>query len=231
MALKAYLEPNTHESERRTSNRRALRLETSGTLPRGIEANVTIHNISAAGLLIESDSPLGVGEVLSIALPEIGPVGAEVVWESGRLYGCAFEQALGEAVLAAAQLKGMPQIGGNAQSVPTRAPTRDTARTLATGDPLGVKLNRLRRERGLTLEQVATALGVSKPTVWAWEKGKARPILERFAAIAKALGVEQDDLIENGGTGSEAAILDDCRQRLAAAYQVAPSRIRIMIDL
>jgi len=32
-----------------------------------------------------------------------------------------------------------------------------------------------RYEAGLTLKDVAGAVGVSKPTVWSWEKGKARP--------------------------------------------------------
>lgn len=225
--LLAHLEPQPAYVEGRRHPRRALRLETTGAIPGGVEANVTVHNMSVAGLLIETQMQLEVGDVLAVGLPDVGPVGAEVVWESGHLYGCAFEQALGEAALAAAQLKGMPQIGGDAPN----APMTDTARPLVMRDPLGVKLNRLRRERGLTLEQVANTLGVSKPTVWAWEKGKARPLPERFAAIAKALGVEQDDLIDSTGTGSEAAILDDCRQRIAAAYQVAPSKIRIMIDL
>ena len=67
---------------------------------------MTIHNISAAGLLLETDLTLGVGEVLAIELPDIGPVGAEIVWQSGHLFGCAFQQALGEAALAAAQLRG-----------------------------------------------------------------------------------------------------------------------------
>ena len=54
-----------------------------------------------------------------------------------------------------------------------------------------LRLNHLRRERGMTLAQVASALGVSKPTVWAWEKGKARPLPERIAAIAESSAGER----------------------------------------
>ena len=94
---------------------------------------------------------------------------------SERLYGCAFEQALGEAALAKTQLKSRPAAASSAPRVLSK-------KSIGTG--LGPQLNRLRRERSLTLEQVANALGVSKPTVRAWEKGKARPLPERISAIA-----------------------------------------------
>ncbi len=227
--LRAHLEPRPDKAEGRRHPRRALRLETIGELPSGIEANVTVHNMSVAGLLIETEIPLSVGDILAVGLPDIGPVGAEVVWESGRLFGCAFEQALGEAALAAAQLQG--QFLGDRSSPTPAAPQTAVSPGLPTHDPLAVKLNRLRRERGLTLEQVAAELSVSKPTVWAWEKGKARPLPERYAAIAQALGVDEEELTQSTAPGSESAIVEDCRQRLASAYRVPTNKIRIMIDL
>jgi transcriptional regulator with XRE-family HTH domain len=227
MALKAHLEPGTLQLEGRRQPRRALRLETSGVLPGGLEANVTIHNISPAGLLLETGLSLGVGEVLAIDLPQLGPVGAEIVWASERLYGCAFEQALGEAALAAAELRG--EIGAGRRPDPDALAARHIS---APGDTLGIRLGRLRRERGLTLAQVAAALDVSKPTVWAWEKGKARPLPERIGAIAQVLGVGEADLAENGTrTGEGAALVDECRRRIAAAYGTDPQAIRIMIEV
>ena len=227
MALKAHLDKPAVSAapavDARRHPRRALRLETSGTLPEGIEANVTIHNISLAGLLIETDLPLDVGEVLAVDLPEVGPVGAEIVWESGHLFGCAFQQALGEAALAAAQLRGQaPEAVGR---------KKENALAIGAGDALGVRLNRLRRERGLTLAQVAAQLGVSKPTVWAWEKGKARPIPERLGAIAKALGVDEDVLVDAGSGDEGSLVVDDCRNRIASAYGIQPKNVRIMIEI
>lgn len=222
--LQAHLEAAQDPQDGRRHPRRALRLETTGALPDGVEANVTIHNLSAAGLLIESATPLKVGDVLAVGLPDFGPVGAEVVWESGNLYGCAFEQALGEAALAAAQLRGNPQVG----ATPPIAPQPSG---LGAADRLGPKLNRLRRERSLTLEQVADALGVSKPTVWAWEKGKARPIPERIPAIAAALGVSEEELATATPAGGEAGLVEECRQQIAAAYGVSLSKVRILIEL
>jgi len=209
-----------------------LRLDTSGELEDGSLANVTLHNISAAGLLIESDVDIAVGEVLTLILPEHGPVGAEIVWQSGRLFGCAFEQALGEAALAAAQLRGGNALGAGPQT-DIGAPPAAQAKPLGGGIamPLGGKLNRLRREKGLTLAQIAEALGVSKPTVWAWEKGKARPLPERIDAIAEILGVTRADLTEDEAGSSGGALVAECRNKLADAYGVAPGSVRIMIEV
>ena len=83
----------------------------------------------------------------------------------------------------------------------------------------------------MTLAQVAEALDVSKPTVWAWEKGKAKPLPERLGAIADVLGVDEAELSESSEGGPGAALVEDCRQRLAASYGVPPQNIRIMIEI
>lgn len=226
MALKAHLEQTTLAPEGRRQPRRALHLETSGALPEGISANVTIHNISAAGLLLETELPMDVGEVFQIDLPNAGPTGVEIVWQSGRLSGCAFEQALGEAALAAAELRGEVGLAVD-QSVNKTAPS---VLGNVIVDPLGVRLNRIRRERGMTLAQVANSLGVSKPTVWAWEKGKARPLPERIEAIAQVLGVGVSELQEDI-QGGGAAIIEECRIRIAEASGADPRHVRIMIEV
>jgi transcriptional regulator with XRE-family HTH domain len=233
MAIKAHLDQPATGAEApraaartatRSAERRALRLETSGSSADGAEANVTIHNISAAGLLLETGLVLAEGDRLTLDLPEAGTVTAAVVWRSERLYGCAFEEAIGPAALAAAQLQGF------APGMPTRplAPSPG----INPGEGLGARLNRLRREAGLTLADVAAALGVSKPTVWAWEKGKARPLPGRLEAIAGALGVPAEALLP-AGTGSREieGVIAECRARIAEACGVAPVAVRIMIEL
>jgi len=224
MALQAHLEPGSGLIEGRRQSRRALKLETSGVLSGGVETNVTIHNLSAAGLLIETHLTLGVGETLAVDLPDVGPVGAEIVWQSGQLFGCAFQQALGEAALAAAELR-------SAYTPAPQPAPHPVQKVPAIGDALGTRLNRMRRERGLTLAQVASALGVSKPTVWAWEKGKARPLPERVAAIAKVLGVSEADLSEAHAGAAGSAVIEDCRLRVASQYQTDPKNVHIMIEL
>ena len=140
MAFKAHLEGDRKTEGRadaRRHERRALFLEASGVLPGGLEENVVIHNISAAGLLMETDSPLTVDEGLILDLPEAGSVRAAVVWQSGTLFGCAFEQELDHKTLAAIELR------SDAPAASDLVPTLQ-----APVEPFGVKLNRLRRERG-----------------------------------------------------------------------------------
>jgi transcriptional regulator with XRE-family HTH domain len=228
MAIKALIDQPATGSGQRAGMRRALRLEACGMLPGGQDANVTVHNISVTGLLLETGVDLASGEALSLALPEAGIVEAAIIWRSGQLYGCAFSAPLSLAALAAAQLAGLPVTETAAAPIPaTAAPLRTGA-----SESLGVRLNRLRREAGLTLADVANRLGVSKPTVWAWEKGKARPLPERMAAIAQALGAAPDDLTEPAGHETDiAALLDDCRSRIAQACGTSPGSVRIMIEL
>ncbi len=221
MAIKAHLD---QPASQRGAPRRVLRLETSGTLPDGRETNVTIHNISAGGLLIETGLELARGEVLTLDLPQAGAIEAAVVWRSEGLHGCAFATPLSAGALAAAQLQGLP-----VNELPVVAPS--PARS-GSNEALGVRLNRLRREAGLTLADVAERLGVSKPTVWAWEKGKARPLPERMAAIAEALGAEAEDLTGAVDAGADtAALIAECRARIAEACGTTPAAVRIMIEL
>lgn len=222
MAIRAHLGPETLRFGRvdpRSDERRALFLETSGALPGGLEANVIIHNISAAGLLLETELDLAAGERLTLDLPQAGAVDAIIVWQSRTLFGCAFETALSEAALAAAQLRGHETAPPPGLSLEHQ------------GEPFGVRINRLRREKGLTLAQVAGALDVSKPTVWAWEKGKARPLPDRLAPLAQVLGVEAHELEQRANAPQHSQLVQDCRLRIAAAYGTEPAKVRIMIEI
>ena len=216
MAVSAHLDPVTDER----AERRTLVLETSGTLPGGERANVLVHNASATGLLLETALELGDGETLAIDLPEAGPVAAEVVWRSGRLYGCRFEHPVGQAVLSAAQLR---------SAVGDFVPPFQAAG--GTDDGFGPRLERLRKSKRMTLAQIADALGVSKPTVWAWEHGKAHPLEERLAPLAEALGVAPEELSPPTGSGNWDELVARHRVEIAGALGVAEDKVRIMIEL
>lgn len=233
MAIKAHLESLADHAENRRHSRRALYLETGGQMPDGAQANVTIHNLSVSGMLLETDAELKDAESFSVELPEIGSVSASVVWHSGDLFGCAFDETLNEAALAAASLRGTV-IGSLDPVLPvgfSGASSDSTNQMPRRAEPFGVRLNRLRRERAMTLSDVAEALGVSKPTVWAWEKGKAKPIPERLEAIAEALGVSAEELRVSGGNGDGAALVEECRLRIATTFGTDPQNVRIMIEV
>ena len=54
---------------------------------------------------------------------------------------------------------------------------------------MSTKIKELRLEKGLTLEQVATVVGVGKSTVRKWETGMiANMKRDKIASLAKALG-------------------------------------------
>ena len=60
---------------------------------------------------------------------------------------------------------------------------------------VGKHIRRLRAARGLTQEQLAEKLFVTRQTVSAWETGRAQPDLETLERIAVVLGVEVTEVI------------------------------------
>lgn len=57
------------------------------------------------------------------------------------------------------------------------------------------KLQELRRRRGLTQEQLAEALYVSRTAVSKWESGRGYPSIDSLKAIAKYFSVTVDELL------------------------------------
>lgn len=211
MTIDARLEVD--DADRRDASRRRLRLGVAGRFAREGSGAVTVHNISATGLLLETSAELVEGDSLVVELPHAGETPAQVVWANAPMFGCQFAQPISGAALSAAQLQGEPA----------------DEPVLPEGEDFGQRLHRLRRERGLSLGEIAARLGVSKPTVWAWEHGKSRPVERRLVSLAEVLGVTPGGLEPaTGGTSEE---LEHSRRRIAQAYGVEPGRVRIMIEL
>lgn len=59
---------------------------------------------------------------------------------------------------------------------------------------LGENLQNLRKERGLSQEEVAGRLFVSRQSVSKWELGQAEPGVENLKALAELYGVTMDEL-------------------------------------
>lgn len=72
---------------------------------------------------------------------------------------------------------------------------------------LGENLKRLRTEKGLSQEEVAGQLFLSRQTVSKWENNQAEPGVENLKALAKLYGVTLDQLLgtENGQATFEGA--------------------------
>ncbi len=216
MPIPAHFEDLPVDPRHPRAARRQLRLESEGSTASGQTARVLIHNVSATGLLIESAVALAEAEQIEIALPQVGTTSAHVVWTSENFYGCRFDTPLPASVLGGLEL----------YSRLISAPTPGEP-----GDTLPVRIARLRKEQGLTLEALAGLLNVSKPTVWAWEQGKARPTPERITALAKRLGVAEDELRTGRDGDALAAALNQARNVVAKAYGVDPARVKVSIEL
>lgn len=63
---------------------------------------------------------------------------------------------------------------------------------------LGDNIRRLRKEAGLTQEQLAEAMGVTTGAVYKWESGKATPELELLVEIAEFFETSVDALLDYG---------------------------------
>jgi transcriptional regulator with XRE-family HTH domain len=223
MAIAAHFEEAEAAAGRPREPRRQLQLEARGALASGDASSVVIHDISATGLLIESPVVLAIDERIGVELPHAGATWAKVVWLSGKLFGCQFETPISAAALSAALLRSA--VGQPVDIAPHRP-------VEASPDAsFGARLERLRKARGISQAHIATRLGVSKPTVWAWEHGKARPVGSRIAALAEVLGVASAELVSAPGTSELDDLLARSRDQIAAAVGTTPEKVRIWVEL
>ena len=63
---------------------------------------------------------------------------------------------------------------------------------------LGKKLKSARKEAGLTQEQLAVKLMVSRQAITQWEADKGMPDIENLKSLSQLLGVSIDYLLDNG---------------------------------
>ncbi len=59
----------------------------------------------------------------------------------------------------------------------------------------GSQLQKLRKEKGLTPEELAARLGISRQTVYNWEKNEVYPPVETIRQLAKLFGCSTDHLL------------------------------------
>ena len=71
--------------------------------------------------------------------------------------------------------------------------------------PISVNIKNLRREKGLSQEQFAQALHVTRQTVSAWERGVSQPGLDTLGEMARVLEVEPERLLY-GGPGKKTPV-------------------------
>lgn len=60
---------------------------------------------------------------------------------------------------------------------------------------LALKLRRLRKERGETIEQTAASIGTRPSKLLKWETDKELPSLEHIAMLAAHFGISKEELL------------------------------------
>lgn len=98
---------------------------------------------------------------------------------------------------------------------------------------LGQKIRALRKEKGLTLEELAARIGAGKSYLWELEnKGVENPSAERLTKIAEVLGVTPEFLLDRKLVNPEPEVVD---QAFFRQYQrLDPNtkkRIRQILEL
>lgn len=65
---------------------------------------------------------------------------------------------------------------------------------------LGTNIRALRKAKGLTLEEVGNAVGITRASVSSWESSTTRPDLDRLVGLARLFGVTIDHLLSGDAT-------------------------------
>ena len=219
--MTVYLNDNPRSPGKGRASRRQLRLPLHGSKATSGEIEGLVHNISATGMLVESGAPLEIDEVIEVNLPHSGKTATKVIWTSGSLAGCQFEMPISSATLSAAQLRGV--VGPDAQG------SEDPP--VSAAESFGVRLQRLRAARELTQGQLAATLGVSEPSISAWELDKARPKAGRMEALSVALGVEISELLGFDEAENLNDLVARAKAQIARAAGVDPAKIKFTIEI
>lgn len=80
--------------DRREVGRDEVSYRTRATAPGGFTALLHIVNVSAAGFMARCEHELTPGEKMSVRLPGVGTIAAEVKWALGGRIGCQFDQPI-----------------------------------------------------------------------------------------------------------------------------------------
>lgn len=235
MPIPAIVDQSPESENRRDAARWRIRLELPGTSD-GASTNVVIHDISTAGMLIETRSTLEIGQSIMLSLPDADRVVARVVWQNETLFGCRFETSLPQGAVSAIRLRSP----GPDDVKPAGDPPEEAA-----AEGLGERLLRLRHEKGLSRTALSERTGFSKPTIWGWETGRTTPRRENLRILAAVFGLSEQQLLygrgrpplrETDASGAEAyarslkEVIDQAKTRIAEVAGVSKLKVQISIE-
>jgi transcriptional regulator with XRE-family HTH domain len=186
-----------------------------------------IHLATPSGLIIEADRPATAGDHVEVEFSPDVWVTARVLWKSGKLFGCEFENLTTETVNSA------PPHDEELATQNFGRRRNDAASSSSAGQTLGSRMRSLRSQRGLMQDDVAASLGVSVASVSHWESDRSFPKRGRLVDLAKLFGVPTSDLTS---FYVEARIVDESdklasvRSEIATILGVGAAQIRILVE-
>ena len=240
MVVAAQFDRLLKSENKRGTARHQIRLRISGNSTTGDGSDVLIHNLSSTGLLLESAMQLAIGDRIVVDLPEAAGRTAKVAWSGGQFFGCAFDSPLSASAISAAKLRSVPMIPLE-QSRDDGTTEGDKASVAA----FGTRLKRLRKEKGLTLVELARRMNVSRPTIWAWEASKSTPRPSKLKALPEALGITENELFGASASperhpqkakapSQDDAVrraIDEAKERIAEEIGTTPDRVTLIIEV
>lgn len=194
------------------------RMRFPGTKAKDGEIEVTVHNISEWGLVLEGDVPFELGNPVDVKLPHSGSARAHVAWVSGRLAGFDFAIPISRISLGAARLQAAVAVGPG------------VAATARHRESFGLRVQRLRLAKTMTQRELARLMGVSDAAVCGWELNRTRPKPLRMNALAHLLDVSLAELLGRPEENNLLAQIANAREIIANTARVSETRVRIQID-
>lgn len=79
----------------------------------------------------------------------------------------------------------------------------------------------LRREKGITQEELGSRLGVTNKTVSRWENGNYMPDVETLRLLSKEFGVSMEELLDGERAGAQSAPKEPRPDRFTREERVA----------
>jgi transcriptional regulator with XRE-family HTH domain len=232
MAVKAQINARSRTGYLHGEPTRKLSLEGTATSFKGDRESVTVTNLTRTGMLLETTAPLSAGEPLQILLPEGTSCTASVVWANETIFACEFDRALTIATIRKIQLQSPPDVHPDIR-IENEAPK----------ETLGQRIKRLRRERGFSVDYFASRIGVSRPTLWKWEKDSVSPRQNMVQVIALALGIPENELLYGSPQlparrtaktpptlEVEGNAIADKKAEIAQIIGINPQRVKILIE-
>ena len=88
----------------------------------------------------------------------------------------------------------------------------------------GKLIAELRKQQGLTQQQLADKLNLSNKTISKWESGSGSPDISNLSVLADALGVSVDELLRGELRDTEMVQNDDISKKEVSQKEVTPEQ-------